>query len=222
MSYLTLAAQGASTALGIVGALATGQSAAYNAAAKAESDARVYSAHADADAFNAKVARQLAGSERQRSFADAFDYRRVQTAKFEYRRAVQSGGGLDMLEGSPLLVNDKIFEAVDFGAQRIAAQGQIAYTRYTNQAELLDVSSVNFRTSADAAREAGKASVRNINFATGISAASAGAKGSYDMYNTLVGSKGSAWDNYVNKPTPRVSGTSYTKTNSVNPNDLEW
>lgn len=180
--------QGASTALGTIGALFQGQASATNARIKGEADARTLEARADADAFNAKVYRQLAESETQRAAAEAGDYRRTQGAKAATMRAIQADSGF-VLEGSPLFVNESILQEIEFGSSRIAYGGQLASTRARNQATLLDVSSRNNRTSAQFARAAGEVSADNITRASYLNSAGNLIKGSTGIYETLAGGR---------------------------------
>ena len=200
MSFLSLAMpstssivalQGASTAMGIMGALRSGSSNSIIARVQAENSARQSEAHAEADTLNAEIARQQAQSERERAAAEALDYRRSQGAKLASRRATFAAGGL-ALEGSPLLVDDSIFQEIEFGAQRIAHAGSLAETRLKNQASLLDTSAERNRQSADFARKAGDFTAKSARTASIIDALSAGVKGATQIGATLSG-KGAGW-----------------------------
>lgn len=185
MSFATLALQGIGASLGIVGALRTGDSGAFNALIKGESEGRIADARADADSFNAKVARQLAISEESNAAATAADYRRTQTSKAASARAVRADSGL-ALEGSPLLVDQSIFKEIDFGSSRIAYAGQLSSNRLRNQASVYDVYSENNRRTGVFARQAGKIGADNARDSAVLNALSFGAKGANEMYKTLA------------------------------------
>ena len=164
MAFLTLAAQGASLATGMIGA-------------KMEGDnlASQYRARAEADDFNAKVAQQMAGAEKERAEASASDFRRAQKARLANARAKQAASGLS-LEGSPLLVDEATFQEIEFGAARIAHQGQLASTRLENESLLLTQKAKADRMSAGFASRAGT-----------IGAIGAGARGFANIGLTLAG-----------------------------------
>lgn len=205
MAYLTLALQGASTALGVVGALHKGETEAYRAQTEAEMRARNADAQAEADEFNSKVARQLADYEHFKAKGDVADFRRSQNKQAAQSRAVFAASGL-ALEGSPLMVDEMIFQEIDFGASRIAAAAGVVSTRYRNQAQLLDLSARRNRETAVFAREAGKTSAENIRSGSFIDAIGTGIRGFADVSKTLSGMPG-GWSGTTPGFTPYQRGT---------------
>lgn len=191
MSFLTFALQGMSTALGVMGALEQGESDALAAIIRGEGQARQFDAQADADLFNSKVALQLAESERERATAQAIDFRRSEGSKAASRRARVAAGNLAM-EGSPLMVDESIWQEIEFGTQRISYAGQLASTRLTNEAKLLQESARNNRESARFSRQAGEISASNIRRASKINAVGAGIKGLTGFADTLS-TRGADW-----------------------------
>ncbi len=185
MAFATLAAQGAGTAAGIMGALFQGESDSYSVRVQAENRARQAESQASADEFNAIVTRQLAEHERTKAAADAGDYRRTQGSKLAHNRALMAAGGFNPLEGSPLAVDAAIFQEIEFGAARIGYGGDVASARGRNQAALLDASAKNERMTAKLARESGAISAENIKKASYLSAVGAGAKGVAGIGTTL-------------------------------------
>lgn len=187
MTWATMAMQGASTAMGVFGSLYKGQSDAYNARVESEAKARSAEAQAEADTFNAKVYRQIAESETDRHAAEAIDYRRNQSANVAKLRAKQAGSGLAM-SGSPLMIDETIFQEIEFSTNRIAYAGQVTRTRMENQAALFDLSAIRNKDTATFARAAGKASSDNIITSSYINALTETAKGfnaTLKDYNTL-------------------------------------
>lgn len=184
MSYMTLALQGASTALGVIGALRQGESDAYATSVAAQSKAMGLEAQAEADSFNAKVSRQMAEAELQRAAGEAGDYRRTQGARAASRRALTGASGL-ALEGSPLLADESIFQEIDFGASRIGYAGDVAAARLRTQGDLLDLSATRNLESANFARTAGEASARNIKSSSYLKAFGAGVTGLTGITSTL-------------------------------------
>lgn len=196
--------QSLGTSLGIFGALQKGSSDELNARIKYAADERTALARADADSFNAKVARQLALAEERKTAADAADYRRVGSSKIASARAARADSGL-ALEGSPLLVDASIFKEVEFGVDRIVNAGAVNATRMRNQATLLDVSSENNRRTADLARAAGDASVSNIRSASRLNAAALGLSGATGIARTLLGDDPDRWNISKRKASNTVS-----------------
>jgi len=186
MAFLTLAAQGASLATGVMGSIYEGRIAAQQAQVQAENTARIAEAKAEADEFNAKVAEQLAGVEKDRATAGASDFRRAQMARLASSRAKQAASGFS-LEGSPLLVDESIFSEIELGAARLGHAGDVAATRLRNESTLLRRSAVHGRDTAIFAREAGAQSASNITSASLLRAAGAGAKGLSNIGLTLAG-----------------------------------
>jgi hypothetical protein len=180
MTYATMAMQGVGTAMQVFGSLYKGQSDAYSARVESEAKARTAEAQAEADTFNAKVYRQIAESETDRVAAEATDYRRSQSANVAKLRAKQAGSGF-ALSGSPLMVDEAIFQEIEFSSNRIAYAGQVARTRMVNQASLLDLSATRNKDTAKFARAAGEASADNIITGSYINAITSGAKGFNDM-----------------------------------------
>lgn len=179
MTYATMAMQGVSTAMNVFGSLYSGQANAYNAKVESEAKARQAEAQAEADTFNAKVYRQVAQSETERAAAEATDYRRTQSGNVAKLRAKQAGSGF-ALSGSPLMIDEAVFQEIEFSTNRLAYAGQLARVRYENQADLLDVSASRNIDTAKFARETGAISADNIITGSYISAAAAGAKGFND------------------------------------------
>lgn len=197
---LTLGLQGLSTSLGIGGAFQRGSADEANAIIKYTGDERAAEARAETDAFNAKVARQLADSTEQQGKANAADYRRTQGAKAASAVAIRAASGL-ALEGSPLMVGREIFEEIDFGSSRIGFAARQSATRLRNQGTLLDVSAENNRRTAEFAKKARDISVSNIRKATRYNAAAAGVRGAATMFDTLSTRGASGWG----PKTPKVS-----------------
>lgn len=187
MTYATMAMQGVGTAMSVFGSLYKGESDAYSARVEAEARARTAEAQAEADTFNAKVYRQVAESETDRAAADATDYRRTQKAKQAQLRARQVSSGF-ALSGSPLMIDETVFQEIEFSTNRIAYAGQLARTRMENQADLLDLSATRNKDTAKFARFAGDISASNIRTGSIINAISYGVKGTNDIlkgYNSL-------------------------------------
>lgn len=192
LQSLTLGIQGAGTSLGVLSALRSGDADAYSTRVKAENFARSAEARAEGDTFNAAASRQLATSELQRAGAGAEDFRRLQGSRLASRRAVTAASGLAM-EGSPLMVDESIFQNIDFGAGRLGFEGDINASRLRNQASLLDFSATRERESAGFARTAGEAAASSIKSASLINALGAGLKGGAGIMQTLSTRGGPGW-----------------------------
>jgi len=184
MAMLTMGATVASGVVGVLGALQKGKADAFNAQVEAENRARQADAQSEADIFNAKVARQLAESETRQGAANAKDYRRTQSARAASRRAIVSASGVSM-EGSPLLVDEAIFQEIEFGAQRIAFDSMTKSSRARNAASLLERSAWHNKETARIARETGRASVENIRKASYLSALGRGLSGFLDTSKAI-------------------------------------
>lgn len=188
MTYAALAAQGVSTALQAYGAMHQGQAASYAARVEAESRARAAEAQAESDSFNAKVYRQLAESETKRHQAQSIDFQRTQRGNMASLRTKQVSSGFAM-EGSPMLINESIFQEVEFARDRMSYASRLAEARFNNQAELLDFSAQRHIDSAKFARVTGDASATNAWTSGIIGAISAGARGLTESYKTLSTSR---------------------------------
>jgi hypothetical protein len=202
---MTMGLQGLGTGFNIFGALQSGKSQATSALIQTEASARASEARADADRFNAKVADQMAVSAEQQATATAADYRRIQGSKLASRRAVAAASGV-ALEGSPLMIDNSIFQQIEFGASRISYAGSVQATRARNQGTLLRVSAENTDRSADFARQAGQISADNIMDASYIKAIGAGITGlgelskTMDKMGTLSTSGGGGWESSNTSP----------------------
>lgn len=192
MAYMTLAAQGAMTATSIMGALQQGESEAYRVEVETENRARQFDANAIADEFNAKVSRQLAEAEIERAKAAATDFRRDEGAKAATSRAVQAASGV-AFEGSPLMVDETLFQEIEFSAMRIGHAGDVAAARLRTQSDLLRFSAANNRVSAANARAAGAYTSESIKDSAFINAIGSGAKGIVGFGSTLATMNG-GWD----------------------------
>lgn len=205
MAYLSMAAQGVGLISSLMGMQSGKDAARFKGAAdanmaliNAENTARAAEARAAADTFNATVAEQLAVSESERAGAEAGDFRRAQNARVASSHARQAASGL-ALEGSPLLVNETMFQEIEFGAQRIAYGGQLASSRARNQASLLNFSSKIETDNARRAREAGKITADYALQAGELNADAAQIKGFGDMFKGLSGfgstlaGRGTSW-----------------------------
>lgn len=208
MAFLTLAMQGAGTGLGIWGSLFQGQVGETNALIEYGNRARGFDAQADADKFNATMTRQVAESERQRTDAEATDYRRVGKSKLASLRAKHAASGI-ALEGSPMIVDDSIFSEIEFGAQRIVHAGAVTGTRLMNQARLLDTSSSNNRASAIFSRQSGEYSADAHRTASYLNAGRYALSGFGEITKTLSTSRKGGWDTTPSTTwTPRVAPVS--------------
>lgn len=156
----------AGTALNAAGSISQGQTAAFNAEARAE-----------ADRFNAEVARQRAESEEQATRGDIRDFRSRQSARLAASRASRAGGGIASLQGSPLLVDEAAAQEIEFGVQRIAGRGAQRAHRLRQRGSLLDVSARNERTNAGLSRTAGFLNAAGDVASGGVSMAKAGSFG---------------------------------------------
>jgi len=207
---------GLSTGLGIMGSLSEGQSTAQRLSIEYDNRAAGFDAQADADIFNAKVARQMMESDRQRTTAEINDYRRVNRAKMASRRAMFGKSNL-VLEGSPLLVDESIFQEMEFGQSRLAFAGMTNRARFETQAQLLDHSAAVHKRNAAATRAAKPYALDSVRTAATINAIGAGVSGvSKSMYYTLS-SMQNPWSAPSNpKPSTRTnwsgSNKAYTPT----------
>jgi hypothetical protein len=214
MAFLAQAAQGASLVASLLGTQMSVDAARYQGAAEAnkalieaENAARSAEARAEADEFNAKVSEQQAISEEQRAGAEAHDFRRAQSARQAAQRARSAASGV-ALEGSPLLVDQAIFQEIEFSVQRIVHGGQVVSGRLRNQATLQRYSADVERMNADTARKTGRISADYAIQAGDIKARGARIAGLGDTARILTGigttltGKSSSWGSSLNPGAP--------------------
>lgn len=84
----------------------------------------------------AKVQRQQADFTRRQSEIDADEFKRRQRRLLGSARAARGASGVDLLQGSPLLVDDDTITEIVFGAESIRRGGQVQATRLEQQAGL--------------------------------------------------------------------------------------
>lgn len=82
----------------------------------------------------AAVQRQQADFARKQSEIDAKEFRRQQMRLLGSARAARGASGVDLLSGSPLLVDDDTIEEIVFNTERIRQGGQVQGTRLDQQA----------------------------------------------------------------------------------------
>ena len=92
-------------------------------------------AQADAQKFNATLARQQAEREREIAGQQAADFRRRAGRRLATARALRAGSGVT-IEGTPLLVQESRAADSELGARRIEASGASAATREETRANL--------------------------------------------------------------------------------------
>lgn len=98
--------------------------------------------------FNTKVADQQAKMASDKAAIDARDFRSTLGYKVASARALSANSGFDILEGSPMMVDQDTMARIEFGASRIGYGGMLESSRLRNQAALA-------RTSADWTRKYG-------------------------------------------------------------------
>lgn len=82
----------------------------------------------------AKVQEQQATFSRQQAEIDADEFRRRQRRLLGTARATRGATGVDLLSGSPLLVDDETIDEIVFQTERIRQGGDIMGTRLEQQA----------------------------------------------------------------------------------------
>ncbi len=150
--------------------------AAFNEEIRSENDARGFEAQAEADSLNAAILRQREENEKVKARADAEDFFRQGRAALAGSRAERAASGF-ALEGSPALVDEATFQAIEFGAQRIRFAGNVEGTRLGQQADILETTGSRSLESAGLARVVGKESAKNIRSAGRIGQVSAAVRG---------------------------------------------
>lgn len=88
----------------------------------------------------AAVQRQQAEFARKQSEIDAREFRRRQMRLLGSARAARGASGVDLLSGSPLLVDDDTIEEIVFNTERIRRGGEVQATRLEQQASLTSAS----------------------------------------------------------------------------------
>lgn len=82
----------------------------------------------------AKAQEQQAAFARQQAEIDANEFRRRQRRLLGTARATRGATGVDLLSGSPLLVDDETIDEIVFQTERIRQGGDITATRLEQQA----------------------------------------------------------------------------------------
>ena len=82
----------------------------------------------------AKVMEQQASFERAQAQIDADEFRRRQRRLLGTARATRGATGVDLLSGSPLLVDDDTIDQIVFETERVRQGGDIRATRMEQQA----------------------------------------------------------------------------------------
>ena len=99
-------------------------------------------AQADAQRFNAKLARQQAEREREIAGQQAADFRRKAGRRLASARTLRAGSGTTV-EGTPLLVQEASAADAELGARRIEVSGASAAARQESRANLLNTKAKN-------------------------------------------------------------------------------
>lgn len=82
----------------------------------------------------AKSFKQQAAFERKQSAIDSDEFRRRQRRLLASARAGRGAAGVDLLQGSTLLVDDDTIAEIEFGAENIRNGGEVRATRLDQQA----------------------------------------------------------------------------------------
>jgi hypothetical protein len=82
----------------------------------------------------AKTQEQQADFARKQSEIDANEFRRKQRRLLGTARATRGATGVDLLSGSPLLVDDETIDEIVFQTERVRQGGDITATRLEQQA----------------------------------------------------------------------------------------
>lgn len=82
----------------------------------------------------AAVLRQQADFDRKQADIDADEFKRRQRRLLASARAARGASGVDLLSGSPLLVDDDMIAEIEFQTERVRRAGQVQATRLEQQA----------------------------------------------------------------------------------------
>lgn len=96
----------------------------------------------------ADQARQLARREQQLAAEEARDFRLKASAERARSMAAQGAGGVNVFEGSSLLMTEQTFQEMLLGERRILTQGQADATQLRNQADMFDFNASGAKTTA--------------------------------------------------------------------------